>query len=131
MRKALIFLLISTICVSCNRKESPENKSVFEPLTVRDLSYLSKRDTLYIQTYEQSMEINDYITKNTDKAKFYDITHKNVYDAFKLFEKMYNAEYKKAQGNFKDTYNNYQAIIKDRDSILYEYLFDYHKYYKP
>lgn len=76
MMRVLLILVIVSFFFSCN---GPEQKSIFEDLTVQELNRLISIDSIYETIYE---DIKFYNLKSSklDSAKYLNITYKQYYD---------------------------------------------------
>ena len=86
--KHLKYLLLSLFIVACSgKKDVIPDKSIFEPLTVDELSTIIKQDTLFVDFYESIQEeVDDYT--DIEKAKFNDVTYRSLYRACqKIFDR--------------------------------------------
>lgn len=79
--KHLKYILLSLLIVACSgKKDVIPDKSIFEPLTVEELSTIIKQDTLFVDFYESIQEeVEDYT--DIEKAKFNDVTYRSLYRA--------------------------------------------------
>ncbi len=87
--KKILAILSSIIMFSCNmnKDEYPAtmDKSIMEKMSIIEMNECIKYDPLMKSIFEK---IDDYSLDYTDieKANFYDLTYKRVYDYFKYIE---------------------------------------------
>lgn len=80
-RGILLVLGVALICCSCNRIP---NRPIVEPLDTKTLAGIIKYDTDFASFYEDVQTIVQLFNE-TDKAKFYDITYRDLYAVNKFF----------------------------------------------
>ena len=125
--KVRLFAIITTAIMlySCN---NIPNKSVFEPLDTKDLADIIKKDTLFIPFYEE-IQNNVKNFNEIEKAKFNDITYRNLYgmiefarDTNKInpLRKQWETEWKIKYGPYEskvDSVINYWRQYKTENSL--------------
>jgi len=126
MKKAL--LLISLIgLIACN---SPQKKSIFEPLTLDELKVLIKKDTIFEYGYKQILYIRDTVLKTEiDRVKWADLTYGRINkylkfaadtSYFKPFEEQFKKDWKKKYGHYLtkvDSVSDYWKKFKVDNSL--------------
>ncbi|MDO6518593.1 hypothetical protein [Zobellia uliginosa] len=126
MKKTLLLIFTVTF-FSCN---SHLDKSVFEPLTVNELKKTIDKDSLFKGTYEYIVYIRDTVLKSDiDKAKFADLTYKQVYDFekfssdtiyFKPINDRVEKEWNEKYGGYEvkvDSISNYWKKYKEENAL--------------
>ena len=113
----LKYLLLSLLIVACSgKKDVIPDKSIFEPLTVEELSTIIKQDTLFVDFYESIQEeVEDYT--DIEKAKFNDVTYRGLYRAYESL--IDHEEYGQFTLPFWDEWGKtYEADIEKADSLI-------------
>lgn len=126
-KKNILIFLVSITLFNCN---SHLDKSVLEPLTVKELKKTIDKDSLFKDTYEYIVYIRDTVLKsNLDKVKYSELSYKNINEFFKFssdttyfkpinerIEKEWNEKY----GNYKkdvDSVSKYWKDLKEKNSL--------------
>lgn len=107
--KNILFLLVLILFCGCDEL----NKSIFEPLALKEIDAEIKKDSLFSLFYERVQAINEN-TLNTDskRAKYADLTYRRAYDLFSFQDTVL---YKKLSNEWNNKYANYSAKA---DSII-------------
>lgn len=126
-KKNPLILLISITLFNCN---SHLNKSVIEPLTVKELKKTIDSDSLFKNTYEYIVYLRDTVIKNDlDKVKFTELTYNQVIDFvefssdttyFKPINERIEKEWNNKYGIYKkqvDSVSNYWKKFKQENSL--------------
>lgn len=105
----ILFLFFLILFCGCDDL----NKSIFEPLALKELDAEIKKDSLFSLFYERVQAINEN-TLNTDskKAKYADLTYRRAYDLFSFQDTVL---YQKLSNEWNNKYANYSAKA---DSII-------------
>ncbi len=129
--KNLFYLLIFTLLLaSCS---NPLNKPIVEPLTVEELRSVSKKDTSFIEFYEEIQEFRkSFFVEDLNQVKYGDISYKQLqkyiaYGADTTFTKPIieksTAEWNEKYGNYEhelDSLKNYwQNYLKENSLMSY------------
>lgn len=125
--KIILFLMISVTFFNCN---SHLNKSVFEPLTVKELKKTIDKDSLFKDTYEHIVYIRDTVLNNNlEKVKYSELTYKKINEFFKFssdtayfkpINKRIEKEWNEKYGIYKkevDSVSEYWKNLKEKNSL--------------
>ena len=76
MKKLVCILLVVLLAVSCS---GPLNKPIVEPLTVDELRSVTKKDTAFIEFYEEVQDLRkSFFSNEMNQVKYGDITYKQL-----------------------------------------------------
>lgn len=119
--KNILFLFSLILFCGCDDL----NKSIFEPLALKELDEAIKKDSLFSIFYEQVQAINEN-TLDTDskKAKYADLTYRRAYDLFfyqdTVLYRDLSKEWKSKYANYStkaDSIINYWKQLKKENSL--------------
>lgn len=125
MRNIYIYLYLGLILCSCN---NVPNKSIFEPLSTNELAKIIKSDTSFAEFYQHQQEITLKLNE-IDKAKYNDITYRNLYKMYKYvsdstimkpLKENWNTEWQSEFGIYThkiDSVLNYWRNYKNNNSL--------------
>jgi len=128
MKNLLYLVIIAALLSSCN---SPLDKPIVEPLTVDELRSVSKKDTSFIEFYEEIQNFRQsFFIEDINQVKYGDISYKQLqkYIEYRtdttftkpIIEKS-TAEWNDKFGNYKyqlDSLENYWQKYLDENSLL-------------
>ena len=123
--KKIIKLSLLFFILSLSSCSSPLNKSVIEPIEIKDLKNIIEKDTLFEFTYKAIEKIrNAKLIDDVEKAKWSDMTYYRVHKIIQLYsDTLAQSEYtEKIKSDWNEKYG---VFLSKADSIS-----DYWKNYK-
>jgi len=119
MKNTLMILLLAVVLVSCN---NIPNKSIFEPLTMKELGSIIKKDTLFEDFYRKQQATAAKFGE-IDKARYSDVTYRSLYKMMQFVQDSTQITplYKNAMKEWNNKFGSYHAKV---DSVL-NYWSDY------
>lgn len=122
MKKLIYLFVIAVFLGSCN---NPLNKPIVEPLTVEELRSASKKDTSFIEFYEEIQEIRkSFFTEDINQVKYGDISYKQLkkylaYDIDTVFTKPI---FEKAEKDWNLKFDKYKQKLDSLSNYWEKYL---------
>ena len=124
MKKLLILVFVLSTLVGCN---SIPNKSVFEPLTAKELNSAMQQEPIFGEWYDsfvEDIEIDDL--SPSEIAKYSDITYRRLFKYMRyecnLFDRRF---YDKCRQKFGRDTIDIENLSKEQLSLLNEQYYDY------
>ena len=130
MKKLLILVLVLSTLVGCN---SIPDKSIFEPLTAKELNSAMQQETIFGEWYDSFVEdigreMDDL--SPSEIAKYSDITYRRLFKYMRyecnLFDRSFiNAVYDKCDQKFGKNTIDTENLSDEQLDLLNEQYFDY------
>lgn len=119
----LLILIVNIIVIGCN---NIPNKSVFEPLTVKELKDAIDEDTSFAMSYKYIKYLRDsVIISEIDRVKYNDLTYKRVYKLIKF--SMDSNYFKPKLKNIEEEWQNKYGKCKVKIDSISNYWKKYKK----
>jgi hypothetical protein len=122
MKKLILTLSVVLLITSCS---GPLNKSIVEPLTVDELRSASKKDTAFIEFYEEVQGLRkSFFSNEMNQVKYGDITYKQLrkfidYQKDTTFTKPI---IEKTKAEWTEKFGNYQSKLDSISNYWTKYL---------
>jgi len=121
--KRLLFLIVASIfLVSCS---DPLNKPIYEPLTIEELQSVIKKDTTFIEYYEEVQKFRtSFFTEDINQVKYGDISYNQLqkYFAYEKDTTFTNPIITKAESDWGKKYNHYQLKLDSLSNYWQKYI---------
>lgn len=122
MKKYLYLLIITTSFACCNR---PLNKPIVEPLTVDELRSVTKKDTTFIDFYENIQGFRQsFFSEDINQVKYGDISYNQLkkYIAYVNDTTFTKPIIAKAETEWNEKYNKYSQKLDSLSNYWKKYL---------
>jgi len=122
MKNLFYLLIITALLSSCN---SPLNKPIVEPLTVEELRSVSKKDTSFIEFYEEIQNFRQsFFVEDINQVKYGDISYKQLqkYIAYRSDTAFSKPIIEKSTAEWKEKYDDYKHKLDSLENYWQKYL---------
>lgn len=122
MKKSVFILSVVLLFASCS---GPLNKSIIEPLTVDELRSATKKDTAFIEFYENVQDLRkSFFPNEMNQVKYGDITYKQLRKFLNYQEDTTITKpiIEKAKVEWEEKFGNYQQKLDSISDYWIKYL---------
>ncbi len=122
MKKFIYSAIITILFAGCN---NPLNKPIVEPLTVEELRSVSKKDTSFIEFYEQIQNFRQsFFDEDINQVKYGDISYKQLqkYIAYRADSTFTKPIIEKSTADWNEKYGNYEHELDSLKNYWQNYL---------
>lgn len=122
MKKFIYSAIIIILFAGCN---NPLNKPIVEPLTVEELRSVSKKDTTFIEFYEQIQDFRQsFFDEDINQVKYGDISYKQLqkYIAYRTDSTFTKPIIEKSTADWNEKYGNYEHELDSLKNYWQNYL---------
>jgi hypothetical protein len=122
MKKFIYSVIIIILFAGCN---NPLNKPIVEPLTVEELRSVSKKDTSFIEFYEQIQNFRQsFFDEDINQVKYGDISYKQLqkYIAYRTDSTFTKPIIEKSTADWNEKYGNYEHELDSLKNYWQNYL---------
>jgi hypothetical protein len=122
MKNIFFLVVIAALLASCN---SPLDKPIVEPLTVDELRSVSKKDTSFIEFYEEIQAFRQsFFGEDINQVKYGDITYKQLQEfiAYRTDTAFTKPIIEKSTSEWNEKFGNYEHELDSLKSYWQKYL---------
>ncbi len=122
MKKFIYSAIMIILFAGCN---NPLNKPIVEPLTVEELRSVSKKDTSFIEFYEQIQNFRQsFFDEDINQVKYGDISYKQLqkYIAYRTDSTFTKPIIEKSTADWNEKYGNYEHELDSLKNYWQNYL---------